>query len=361
MFLLFAGVVSKQGEKIYNLSIFFLFFISAFRSVELGGTDVYIYQAFYEEVPDILHLNGFISRYGFEVGFTVLCSVLKTFSGNYLVFQFVYAAISMYLLNKVVRVLELNGAQGCLFLFGYFCLRFIYNSWVANRQNIANLLFWLFLAVFYKEIIINRNRGIILKRKTIFVLLFLFFLAPLFHASAWANLVLVPLMLCMNRLGYNFQKIFVPVLSVILWCTGTFFCASLVYLMASIDKKYLLYINTIERNGNFIYFILRMTFLFLFLFHFSMEKNELKVMFLDSLCMMVLLGSINVEIASRFFEYYGVGLYGGAMALCLNCFDNKSRMRAAVIYFSGFFVILVRFLLITDSGLYSNYTFWFQN
>ena len=359
--LLFAGVVSKQGKRIYKIGLFCLFFISAFRAIELGGTDVYNYQSFYEEVPTIFHLSGFESRY--TIGFTVLCAFIKSFSSSYLVFQFVYAGISIFLLNKVVKTLELGGDQECLFLFSYFCLRFIYFSWVAYRQNIANLLFWFFLAALYKEIGEDNNSGGCVpsgKWKKVFLIICILFIPPLFHSSAWANTVLLLIQFCLNKLGYNFKKLFVPVLSVVIYFIGTTVFPVLLDIMCTIDSRYLMYNGVITLRGNTIYYILRFAFLILFFMYYQSERYRLKNMFMDSLCLMVLLGSINMEIMSRIFEYYAVGLYG-VMALCLNYFNSKCRRLAMIIYFAGFFIIFVRFLLITDNGLYFNYSFWFYN
>lgn len=357
--LLFMGVVSKYGKEIYKIGIFLLFFISAFRAVELGGTDVYNYQSFYAEVPTIFHLSGFESRY--IIGFTVLCSIIKSFSSSYMVFQAVYTGISVFLLNKVIKKLEFSGAQECLFLFSYFCLRFVYNSWVAYRQNIANLLFWYFLAVLYNEIEEDNNSGGCVpwgKWKKVFLIICILFIPPLFHSSAWANSVLLFIMFCFNKIGFNLKKILVPVLSLVIYFIGTAVFPVLLYIMSTVDSRYLMYNGSIMQKGNTIYYILRFVFLILFFMYYQSERYRLKNMFMDSLCLMVLLGSVNMELMSRIFEYYAVGLYG-VMALCLNYFNNKSRMTAAVIYFIGFLMIFVRFLLITDNGLYLNYRFCF--
>ena len=357
--LLFMGVVSKYGKEIYKIGIFLLFFISAFRAVELGGTDVYNYQSFYAEVPTIFHLSGFESRY--TIGFTVLCSIIKSFSSSYMVFQAVYAGISVFLLNKVIKKLEFSGAQECLFLFSYFCLRFVYNSWVAYRQNIANLLFWYFLAALYNEIEEDNNfEGCVLwgKWKKVFLIICILFIPPLFHSSAWANSVLLFIMFCFNKIGFNLKKILVPVLSLVIYFIGTALFPVLLDVMYSIDSRYLMYQGIIIQEGNFIYYILRLAFLILFFKFYQFEGNEHKDMLLDSLCLMVLLGSVNVELISRIFEYYAVGLYG-VMALCLNYFNSKSRKMATIIYFAGFFMIFARFLFITDNGLYLRYSFCF--
>ena len=140
---IFLGYFYKKDKLWYIFSLLLLFCFSAFRDLSLGGWDAEFYSDYYHFVPPLTEFNGFQGEY--EIGYTLFNSFLKMFSGNYAFFQIVYTAVTLFLLHIVINKLEFNDSEKCLFLFVYFCYRYIWNTWVLLRQNFANLIVWMLI------------------------------------------------------------------------------------------------------------------------------------------------------------------------------------------------------------------------
>lgn len=200
---IFLGFFYRKSSKWYITSLIILFIFTGFRDLSLGGSDAIIYRNFYENiVPNIYNLNGFESKYGF--GYTFLNSILKTINGNYLFFQICYASITILLIHLIIKKLKLLDNEKCLFLFVYFCYRYVWNTFVLLRQNIANLLIWLLVLYFCDWVRKYRN--------STFVIL----LANIFHSTAIFNFVLFPILVLLKKYKPISKAIFTTIVSIIL-------------------------------------------------------------------------------------------------------------------------------------------------
>ena len=124
---LFIGSFVKMPRVHYWVSMLLLFFFTALRNVNLGGTDAISYQYFFNElVPTIDGFSQYKGRY--ELGYAFLNSFSKTLTDEYVVFQILYSALAIGLLSIVINNLKLNDRERCLFLFVYFCYRFYLNN-----------------------------------------------------------------------------------------------------------------------------------------------------------------------------------------------------------------------------------------
>lgn len=356
--LLLLGVISRQSKQIYGIGLAMLFLLSAFRDPRLGGSDAGIYQRFFAEVPTIGEMRGYQSKY--TVGYTLFNSLVKTVSSDYRVFQFVYALLVIVLLYFIIRELELKDSEKCLFLLSFFCYRFIWDVWVSLRQNIANMIFWLLLILLYKALKKVRDKGEMVsacdRRRALVLAVLTAVLPALFHTSAWANIVLLPLLLLFGKINRRMKTIAVVLLSVFLYLFGKSIFGHLLDIMVRVDSRYTMYESTDVGSMNAVNFVFRLAFFLLFAWRYEAEKHELKNMILDSLAFMVLIGSINAELITRMYEFYAIGLYG-SMGLFLHNFKGKGRIVAAIIFTFALLIIMYRFALITDNGLYMNYSF----
>lgn len=345
---IFWGGFSKYSKQVYKTGLFMLFVLTAFRNTDLGGSDTYIYQQFFEMVPKLDGVIGF-QAYGFSVGYTVLNSLVKQFTDEYVVFQMVYAAVSLFLLNKVIRKMEFGERENCIFLFSYFCFHFIWNNWIIYRQNLADLLFWYFIISLYKT---EKKKC----RKKFFFILAAMFVPALFHSSALANVILLPALLFIGKWKDEKKQLWIPGVSIGIYVLGNPLYQLLIDIMAAyVNPSYANYGAT---ESNFINYILRLFFFTLFAWHYSAEQHPQRKLILDTTLMMVLIGSFNAVATTRMYEYFAIGLYS-CMTFILHYFSEGSRRIAAVIYWGAMLFILCRYVVYFDNGLFMKYSFFF--
>lgn len=340
------GVCCKQADKVYKVSLIGLFLFTGLRNPDLGLTDTIIYQRFFRNVPNLVDIVGYDSVYTW--GYTILNSFVKTFSDEFLLYQIVYAAISVGLLYLIVELLELGNKEKCLFLFSYFCYRFIWNTWVILRQNLANLFFWMFLILLYKE----NDR-----RKKIGWIMLAIIVPTFFHTSAWVNVILLLVLFIFSKISIDIKNRVIPVFGIIMYLFGEKVYGSVLAFMQNvIDIRYSMY--SFEANSsNGINFVFRLVFYLFFMWHYNRNANKRNKFVLDMMEIMFIVGSINAELTTRMYEYYAIGLYAG-MASILQMFTKRSRFLILSIYGLGMLIIFARFLLITDDGVLANYSVW---
>ena len=365
--ILFIGVFARQNQSkiIYYTGLLCLFIITAFRDPSLGGWDAIIYQRFYQAVPMLSELTNHSQPYA--IGYTFLNSLIKSMGCNYIGFQIIYSLISLILLELVIRALELSDNQKCLFLFSYFCYRFIWNTWVTYRQNIANLIFWLFLTLLYKEIQ-NWQEKKEIKGETktttysskirITYLMVLTVLCPsLFHSSGLVNIIVLPIILLLPKISNRKKTIWVPIISLALYFFGTPLYSYLITLLNRfVDSRYSMYGIAVTASSNTINYFFRLAFFLILSIRSESASHRFNQLFFDLMTVMVIVGSINAELVTRMYEFYALGLYA-SMSLFLDNFTINSRKMAGVLFYIAMLIILVRFVLITDNGLYNHYFF----
>ena len=341
--LVFWGGFTKQARHIYKGALIALFILTAFRQPDWGGHDSSIYMNFFARVPVLKELQGFQSDY--NIGYIFLNSFSKTIVNNYIFFQALLAAITMVLLYCVIEKAKLRDSEKCFFVFSYFCYRFMWNTWVTYRQNIANLVFGLFVMMFWQKRKAKENIAMVGGVVA----------TSLFHSSAWVNLLSIPCDKFMEKWSSRKRAIVISAVSVFLWLFGgKVFSFILNFAISRIDLRYGMYAAASTGTSNVINYVFRLAvFLWLCLIydHSDYEKKDVA---LSTLSIMVLLGSISSELMLRIYEYYAIGLYL-ALATCFRGFKGKNQAIAAVIFFVVMMIIFVRGTLSFEGGVFADY------
>ena len=349
--ILFLGVVAKQSRQMYWIGFWGLFAITAFRNPDLGGSDALIYQAYFQDVPGIFSLLGYESKY--SIGYTLLNAFVKTFSDDFMLFQFAYAVVTFYLLHYILSKLKFSYKERCLFLLSYFAFRFIWNEWVVLRQNLSDLFFWAILLAIYDLLEKKRNEVRAYYIKFIGLLVLSISIPALFHTSAYFNIGVLVLLLWFRTFSVKTKVIITVVLCALCLIGAQEIFGRLFSFATSIDSRYEMYGDTGDTAQNIISTIVKYLFFSLFVWHYNTETYKYKQFLLDTMAITCIMSSVNVEIMIRMYEYYAIGFYG-IMAIFLHNFTNKHIFMASL-FFLGLLIILVRFLLIFGGGMFSQY------
>lgn len=348
---IFIGGFIKKIPCWFQASIFLLFLFTLLRNPLLGGFDAGLYVDFFNIVPDLHYISGYTSR--FAIGYTLFNSLIKTFSSDYFVFQLCYTTLSFSLLYLIISKLKLSNQEKCFWLFSYVCFHFFWNTWVTYRQNLANLLFWLFLILFSEA----NLKGQTWKR--VVWLLLALFIPPLFHTSAWVNIVLIMCYWLIGKLNQFRLTLVIPVLAVLFFMLGEFLFSHFLYWMTVfVDERYNIYSADAEHGVNLINLLLRLGFFLWFAWFYKKDKYPYKNMILSSSALSLLLGAVNSALMARMYEYYSIGLYT-CIALFFRHVSLKSRPFLLPFFWLGFIIILARWLVTFDGGSLLNYTLSF--
>lgn len=352
-YIIFASIIfwlgyANNNRRTYKVSLWMLFLLTACRAWRLGGTDAQIYHRFFENA---VGKEIFVDSY-YSVGYVFLNYIIRLFTSNYYVFQVIYAAITIYLLHLVLKKIDITWAQKCTLLFSYFCLRFFYNEWIALRQNLANLLFWYFVLCIYQ---CEKDRPI----KKIALIVASIAIPNLFHSSALFNIVFLFVLWVMSKIQQLWIKAtIVPIISVGLYFTGARLLGPILNIVEMFgDDRYEMYVNTAALGSNIVYFVLRMFFFMAFCYRYNNSQSKSKAAALDIFSVMLMIAAVDLEIVSRVFEYFAIGLYI-AIGTFFDTFTDESKNVAAVIFYVCMTIILVRFLGTFTSPSFVPYQFW---
>lgn len=339
----FFGGFTKQAKHIYKIALVVLFCLTAFRQFDWGGYDSKIYLEFFNRVPELNKLSDFKSD--FSIGYVVLNSISKMLSNNYLFFQILLAAITMILLFFIMKRAELSDKQKCFFIFSYFCYRFMWNTWVTYRQNIANLLIWLGILLFWD---IEEGKGKISLAVSSIV-------GGVFHPSSLVNAVLIPVTKISEKISVKKRVIAVEVVSIFLWLYGaSTFQTILNFAIKNVDDRFAMYSTSNVGSSNFINFIFRGVLFAWLAITYDKSRYKHKNLAFSTMSVMVVLGSISSELMMRFCEYYAIGMYL-ALATLIDQFKGKSRMIFGLIFYLVMIIILIRGVFIFGDGVFMDY------
>lgn len=340
---LFFGSFTKQAKYFYKISLVSLFALTALRNPTWGGYDSLSYIRIYNSVPKIQMLANFKSDYA--IGYIFLNSIVKTVFDNYILFQVVLAVITFALLYMIIEKSKLDDSEKCIFLFSYFCYRFMWNTWVTYRQNIANLIVWLFMLCFWEKRE-KKNELILIGGSTA---------ACVFHSSAVVNLFLIPCARIVEKWKVKMRMIVVAITSVFLWLFGNrIFSMILNFAAELVDSRYKMYGMSSVGTSNIINYIFRLLLFLWMSIIYDKSKYKYKSLAISALSIMVILGSLSSELMNRVYEYYAIGLYL-TFAICLSAFHGKSRLVAAIIYYVVMIIILVRGVMTFSGGVFVSY------
>lgn len=343
---LFFGYFTKKTKQYYFISLILLFLFTGFRDIYLGDYNNKAYiQAF--NVVDKLPQFSFSSNYTFEMGFMLLNSLCKTICNDFRFFQVVYTAIAIVLLHFVINKMNITHKQRCLFLFVYFCMRFIINNWIILRQNIAILIIW--------NLLLTDTLPFKASVKT-FVIPYI--VSCYFHITSILNIICLFLRDKLVLFKKNITYILTISISLFLLFSGTRLFQPIMNLMTQIGgEKFKTYVGSEINTFNIIYYIIRIvifTFLFIYYSKFRYKKKEL--LFTINI-LAIIFESINVAIFSRFMEYLMIGPYL-TITVSEEVFSNTNKIRFLLIIYIAMIFILVRSLITYGNGGLLKYAFF---
>ena len=346
------GAFTKTPKVFYTLGIIIITCFSAFRNIELGGFDALNYERIFMYTPPLQYITTENLFEDYSAGYILLNSLIRTFSSDYVDFQIVYVLITMGLLVTIFHKLNITYRDKCILLFSYFCFRFLWYEWVLLRQNLANLIFWLFAVLYY----IERSKGSRLR----YLYLVLAILVPTqFHTSAYLNIVLLPIALYLERTAMHIKRNIIPVLSVLIFAASTVIMHVVAPYITMFGDRYEHYSEsamTTDGSGNIVNYIMRMVFYITLLKNWDWDNYKYKNFILTFMIMVLLIGSINFSSANRVYEFYAIALYV-TFSFSIDYYKN-------VLYRFGYWlmmlVIMVRFLNIGVGGTFLNYSVWFE-
>lgn len=348
---LFWSAFQKKSERYYTIGMWILFIVTAFRYPALGGTDNFSYELTFKAVPTLDLVRNFETD--FKIGYIYINSLIKSIANSYIFFQVIYTAICMFILHKTIKLLDLKGKEKCLFLFGYFCYKFIWYFWGTLRQNLADMIFWYCIVAYYKYYISNQ------KRKWEYLIVALF-IPPLFHSSGYLNYILLPILLVMPT-----PKKMPPFLCIITIVSLLLFIFSapifevLLSSVGMVDDRYTtLYAETSSGDGNIINYLFRLIFYWLFALNYNRISYPLKQFVFKTFTIVILIGSVNQSLMLRVYEYYAIGMYLSFTFIPYYFEKNWSFVKP--FYMVAMIILLARFVWITDGGLMREYYFFWQ-
>lgn len=345
----------KQSKALYTTAVIGLWFLMAFRNIDLGGSDAQVYQEwFHTAVPNLLQFewNPFVfqreiqDKWGFGWLFTLLASVIKTIVPTYEFFQVVYVTLSFGILILIIEDMQLKQQEKGLFLFAYLSQQMIWFFCVLLRQNLANLVVWFVLEHKFKK------HALIKKA-------LLLYLATLLHTSAYIAIAAIIALWVIRKLPA--RKI-VPgslLIGVIVFFAGKRLISYILYFMANyVDTRYSMYLNAAGESSNAINFILRLCFVVLLYLEFTRNRKDGSEKYLYIGVMGFLIGSIPQALVVRMTEYFAIA-NNYAVAKLRKIFKIKeNRAIVASIVLIVFFIVFVRFLNV-NADFMRNYKFLF--
>lgn len=341
---LFWGTFVKKSKPYYFVAMIILFLFTAFRDVSLGDYYNETYIHIFSYCPPLSEFSGDMD---YEKGFMFIMAVSRLFSMDFRLFQVIYTLIAILLLHLVIVKLQLDYNDRNLFLFTYFCMRFFINNFIILRQNLANLVVWF----------------LVLSSLSIVVLVVGSIVASLFHITALAS---IPSMVAFPFLSRRNRKaIFWGTLgaSVFLVFASDSFLNIMVNWMIDIAgeryRKYLITTEGVNAGFNWAYYFIRVGFFSFFYYFYDGIRYEKKGIIYVIAAYAVIFGSINVDIFSRFMEFFMIAIYA-IMTLSYRWFPTQQRRLYLFFYVSALLIIMVRQLLIYGGGYCANYSLFFN-
>lgn len=198
-----------------------------------------------------------------------------------------------------------------------------------------------------------------MKKFTKVIVLAVCLLCPLlFHSSAFINLLIFPILLCLKEEKTNarFRMGVVLIFSICLRITSGIFFGFIVSFASRLEEGYSGY--SVDNAGNILMFI----FMILMFVLYSLKYNQInwkhKKYILDLFTVMILISSINATIMNRLAVYYNLGIYV-AMAFIYRYFKDIKPVVLSI-FFIALFYLFMRHILFTDNALLSHYCFMWE-
>ena len=202
------------------------------------GSDTPEYVGFYQHLEPINFLtSNHISQYRYQPGFTIFCSILRFFSNNYLLFQFIHAI----LVNLVIfRFCNKYSHNPYISLLAYMLINYLEFNFEIQRESLAVICGLLaYDCYIHKRLLLS---------------ILYFFLAYFFHFSA-IILLLIPVLL---KFKSSKRNIYILALFAAIspWIWRSIPNAELFLLLTTDGSIYSSYINQeINTDYNLYYYI----------------------------------------------------------------------------------------------------------
>lgn len=172
------------NDKKKFIAFIILTYIASFAYMLGSDTPEYVY--FYNHLVPISKLSSnIIEQYRYQPGFTIFCSIIKSISDNYLLFQIIHACLVNYV---VFRFCNRYSCNPYISLLAYILINYLEFNFEIQRESLA-VVCGLMAYEFYD------------RRKYIWAIL-CFFIAYYFHFSAIV-LLLIPLCLSIKPTKRN--------------------------------------------------------------------------------------------------------------------------------------------------------------
>ena len=294
---LFSNGENKHTKKAYLSIVFFtLFFISAFRSINIGN-DTATYVNFFELFGTMKSGLSFDTNSYFEsrieIGYILFNKILYLISKDYLI---LLSTVSAFVIGVWVLHIYKYSSMTWLSVYLFINLRLFYFSLSGLRQSIAMAI----VLLSYK----------FLKDRKVIHFCLIILIASMFHLSALIFILIYPL----SRINFSYRFIGISVfIGCVLFVT---FDKVLIYFLRVIPK-YNMYLNSVYFDGNIkVASIVNFIIIFIiFIFGAMVTKRKSSSIpslnsELNILNHIVLLGaiisflSINASIVNRFTMYF---------------------------------------------------------
>ena len=143
LYLVFLHLFSARNTLQKKVSVlytyFFLIVVVCFRGYVF--TDVFNYKPFFDMLPTITTIRSVdvVNLLWWEPGFFVYCLLIKSFSSNYLVYQFIDSLIDILLLYKCLKYYKCENSFSIMVFLSLSGLLLFFDT---QRNIKAILLFW---------------------------------------------------------------------------------------------------------------------------------------------------------------------------------------------------------------------------
>lgn len=345
----------KQSRLLFTIAVVMLWFLMAFRNIDLGGSDAKVYQEWFRvavptlsqfEWNPVVFQHEIQNEWGFGWLFTLLASITKIISPSYELFQAVYVTLSFGFLLLIIKDMKLDSHEKGLFLFAYLSQQMIWFFCVLLRQNLSNLVVWYVLEHKFKK-------HEFLKKAI------LLYLATLLHTSAYIAIAAIVLLWIIQK--FPAHKIVPAALFVGtgVFLAGRFLVSGILYFMANyVDVRYSMYLNAAGESSNVINFALRLCFVVLLYLEFTRRKNAdaEKYLYIGVVCFLI--GSIPQALVVRMTEYFAIANSYAIAHFGVVFAKKQNRIIAAGVLFLVFIVIFARFLN-TNADFMKQYELFF--
>ena len=340
--LFYIGVWSKQSKYVYRLSFVLLYLFVVFRSTNISGYDSVSYMRFFDEIPTLNFFSwrfwetSFLFDYGW--GYALINSIAKTIHDSYFFYQLFDTSLVFLLLFLVIRKLKLTYSEKCLFMFIFFCSKFLWYFFILLRQNIANLIVW-YVFIDWEP---NRNcKGLMYARDILLLLI-----ATSIHSTAAFMLFAYPFFIIIQSVKDKIILRCTIICAVVFTIVSTYMMPLIWRVVIKVaGERYHTYDEWGVGGINPINYILRIAYVLL-IYWYGKKYYKYKNSY-ETSAMAVVAGSLNVSFNVRFVEFFAIGYYSG-MSHIKGFLQKQDRTWIMVGIYILYVTMLIQYILVNN-------------